>query len=131
MIRFCQNLLTASIHGSVVILAVMLLRLLLKKTPRKYICFLWMLAGIRLLMPISVQSAFSLQPTSIRLPAISSQLFLQPVPTASQSVVQQKTLTSDVARCWAVELWRARYRNQGQIVVGRSIDVNAQFADQE
>ena len=41
MIRFCQNLLTASIHGSVVILAVMLLRLLLKKTPRKYICFLW------------------------------------------------------------------------------------------
>lgn len=74
MIRFCQNLLTASIHGSVVILAVMLLRLLLKKTPRNYICFLWMLAGIRLLMPISVQSAFSLQPTSIRLPAISSQL---------------------------------------------------------
>ena len=74
MIRFCQNLLTASIHGSVVILAVMLLRLLLKKTPRKYICFLWMLAGIRLLMPISVQSSFSLQPTSIRLPAISSQL---------------------------------------------------------
>ena len=74
MIRFCQNLLTASIHGSVVILAVMLLRLLLKKTPRKYICFLWMLAGIRLLMPISVQSTFSLQPTSIRLPAISSQL---------------------------------------------------------
>ena len=61
-------------RGSVVILAVMLLRLLLKKTPRKYICFLWMLAGIRLLMPISVQSAFSLQPTSIRLPAISSQL---------------------------------------------------------
>lgn len=74
MTRFCQNLLTASIHGSVVILAVMLLRLLLKKTPRKYICFLWMLAGIRLLMPISVQSTFSLQPTSIRLPAISSQL---------------------------------------------------------
>ena len=74
MIRFCLNLLTASIHGSVVILAVMLLRLLLKKTPRKYICFLWMLAGIRLLMPISVQSAFSLQPTSIRLPAISSRL---------------------------------------------------------
>lgn len=74
MTRFCQNLLTASIHGSVVILAVMLLRLLLKKTPRKYICFLWMLAGIRLLMPISVQSTFSLQPPSIRLPAISSQL---------------------------------------------------------
>src|SRR5699024_10225607 len=58
-------------------------------------------------------------------------LSLLPVPTASQSVVQQKTLTSDVARCWAVELWRASYQNRGQIVVGHSIDVNAQFADQE
>ena len=74
MNTFCQNLLTASIHGSIVILAVMLLRLVLKRTPRKYICFLWMLAGIRLLMPISVQSAFSLQPSNVTLPAISSKL---------------------------------------------------------
>ena len=74
MISFCRNLLTASIHGSIVILAVMLLRLLLRKTPRKYICFLWMLAGIRLLMPISVQSSFSLQPSTVALPAISSNL---------------------------------------------------------
>ena len=74
MNAFCQNLLTASIHGSIVILAVMLLRLVLKRTPRKYICFLWMLAGIRLLMPISVQSAFSLQPSNVTLPAISSKL---------------------------------------------------------
>lgn len=31
-----RNILTASFHGSIVILAVMLLRLVLKKTPRKY-----------------------------------------------------------------------------------------------
>lgn len=74
MIAFCRNLLTASIHGSIVILAVMLLRLLLQKAPRKYICFLWMLAGIRLLMPIPVESGFSLQPSTIQLPAISSTL---------------------------------------------------------
>ena len=74
MTSFCRNLLTASIHGSIVIVAVMLLRLLLRKTPRKYICFLWMLAGIRLLMPISVQSAFSLQPSTVALPAISLNL---------------------------------------------------------
>ena len=41
MIIFFQSLLTASFHGSIVILAVMLLRLLLKKTPRKYICALY------------------------------------------------------------------------------------------
>ena len=62
MAQFMSNLLTASIHGSIVILAVILLRLLLRKTPKKYICLLWLLAGIRLLMPIEIHSDLSLQP---------------------------------------------------------------------
>ena len=62
LLSFFQNLLTASIHGSVVILAVLLLRLVLRRTPRKYICLLWLLAGIRLLLPIEVRSDLSLQP---------------------------------------------------------------------
>lgn len=62
MAQFLNNLVTASIHGSVVILAVILLRLLLRKTPKKYICLLWLLAGIRLLMPIEIRSDLSLQP---------------------------------------------------------------------
>ena len=62
MSEFLQNLLTASIHGSIVILAVTLLRLILRKTPKKYICLLWLLAGIRLLMPIEIRSDLSLQP---------------------------------------------------------------------
>ena len=57
-----SNILTASFHGSIVILAVMLLRVLLKKAPRKFICFLWVLAGLRLLMPFEIQSSLSLQP---------------------------------------------------------------------
>ena len=65
---FFQSLLTASFHGSIVILAVILLRLLLRKTPRKFICYLWMLAGIRLLMPIPVTSRFSLQPAGFTIP---------------------------------------------------------------
>ena len=60
-----QTVLTTSFHGSVVILAVLLLRLLLYKAPRKFICLLWMLAGIRLLLPIPIESAYSLQPPSI------------------------------------------------------------------
>lgn len=59
-----QNTLTASFHGSIVILAVMLLRLVLKKAPRKYICLLWLLAGLRLLMPFQIQSDLSLQPSA-------------------------------------------------------------------
>ena len=62
MERFLQNLLTASIHGSILIFAVLLLRLVLLKTPKKYICFLWLLAGIRLLLPIEIRSDLSLQP---------------------------------------------------------------------
>ena len=62
MERFLENLFTASIHGSILILAVLLLRLVLLKTPKKYICFLWLLAGIRLLLPIEIRSDLSLQP---------------------------------------------------------------------
>ena len=62
MERFLQNLLIASIHGSILIFAVLLLRLVLFKTPKKYICYLWLLAGIRLLLPIEIRSDLSLQP---------------------------------------------------------------------
>ncbi len=62
MERFLENLFTASIHGSILIFAVLLLRLVLLKTPKKYICYLWLLAGIRLLLPIEIRSDLSLQP---------------------------------------------------------------------
>ena len=62
MAQFFTNLLNASFHGSIVILAVIVLRFLLKKTPKKFFCMLWLLAGIRLLMPFEIQSTMSLQP---------------------------------------------------------------------
>ena len=62
MTELFQNVLNASFHGSIVILAVLLLRFLLKKTPKKFLCLLWLLAGIRLLMPFEIRSDFSLQP---------------------------------------------------------------------
>ena len=67
MNAFFQTILTTSFHGSIVILAVLLLRLILHKAPKKYICMLWMLAGLRLLMPIPLESSFSLQPQNIRI----------------------------------------------------------------
>ena len=62
MAQFFSNLLNASFHGSIVIMAVIVLRFLLKKTPKKFFCMLWLLAGIRLLMPFEIQSTMSLQP---------------------------------------------------------------------
>ena len=60
-----SNILTASFHGSIVIAAVLILRLVLRKAPKKYICYLWLLAGLRLLMPFQIQSDLSLQPASL------------------------------------------------------------------
>ena len=54
--------LKASFHGSVVILAVIALRLLLKKAPKSLFCLLWLLAGLRMALPFEIQSNLSLQP---------------------------------------------------------------------
>ena len=68
MAAFLQTVLTTSFHGSIVILAVLILRLVLRKAPKKFICLLWVLAGIRLLLPIPIESAYSLQPKGIQIP---------------------------------------------------------------
>lgn len=65
-----QNILTASFHGSIVIAAVLVLRLVLRKTPKKFICYLWMLAVLRLLMPFQIQSTLSLQPETPPMPGV-------------------------------------------------------------
>ncbi len=63
MTALFRNVLTASFHGSIVILATLLLRLVLgRAAPKKYLCCLWVLAGLRLLLPLDIQSSLSLQP---------------------------------------------------------------------
>ena len=57
-----SNLLQVSLQGSIVIFAVLLLRLALKKAPKRTICLLWLLAGLRLLVPVQIESPVSLQP---------------------------------------------------------------------
>ena len=65
------NILTASLHGSVIIGVILLLRPVLKKAPKNIICLLWLLAALRLLLPFEIQSSLSLQPDleGINLPA--------------------------------------------------------------
>lgn len=62
MIDLFQNIMTASFHGGIMIVAVLILRSIPVKIPRKYICLLWLLTGIRLLLPFEIQSQFSIQP---------------------------------------------------------------------
>lgn len=44
-----------AIAGSVAITAVMVLRLLLRRAPKKFICFLWMIAMLRLVCPVVIE----------------------------------------------------------------------------
>ena len=92
-----QNVLTASFHGSIVILTVMLLRLVLKRTPKKFICLLWLLAGIRLLMPFEIQSSLSLQPET---PVTGAywEYTAEDYPVFSQDVVQDPEITQPAGK---------------------------------
>ena len=58
------NLLNMSITAGYVVVAVILLRLLLRKAPRWISCALWALVGLRLLLPFSFESVMSLIPSS-------------------------------------------------------------------
>lgn len=58
------NIFQMSIYASYLILAVLLVRFLLRKAPKSMRSFLWLLVGIRLLVPFSVESVFSLIPNT-------------------------------------------------------------------
>lgn len=58
-----SNILNASIAASWMVLAVIVLRLLLKKAPRWIHVALWGLVAVRLLLPFSLESSFSLIPS--------------------------------------------------------------------
>ncbi len=59
-----MKLLNMSIATSWLILAVIILRLLLKKAPKRLTCALWILVAVRLVCPVSFESAFSLIPSA-------------------------------------------------------------------
>ena len=51
-----------SLMANWLIVAVIVLRLLLKKVPRRVICVLWALVALRLMLPVSVESPVSMIP---------------------------------------------------------------------
>ena len=60
-----ERILQISLSGSVIVLAVLVLRLMLRKAPRRAVCLLWILAVLRLLVPFEIQSDWSLQPEPV------------------------------------------------------------------
>ena len=58
------SVLNMSISAVWVLLAVLILRLIFKKAPKRITVLLWCIVGLRLIMPFSVESIFSLIPSN-------------------------------------------------------------------
>ena len=62
------NFWNRSVSAGWLILAVVVMRLALKKAPKSSSCLLWLLVGFRLVCPFSIQSAASLLPSAEMIP---------------------------------------------------------------
>ena len=62
------TLFNMSVTAGYIVLAVLLCRLLLKKAPKWVHCVLWAVVGLRLVMPFSIESVFSLIPDAEPIP---------------------------------------------------------------
>lgn len=62
------KLVNMSMTASVMIMFVVLLRLLFRRVPKQYCCILWMLVGLRLICPVTLESAMSLIPSAEPIP---------------------------------------------------------------
>lgn len=58
------EIINLSISSSYLILFVILIRSFFVKIPKKYICILWILVGIRLILPITVETKLSMIPSA-------------------------------------------------------------------
>ena len=58
------KLLNLSIQASLLIVVIMLLRVMLRKSPKWVRCLLWGLVAVRLVFPFSIESSYSLAPSS-------------------------------------------------------------------
>ncbi len=59
MYEIFAKLLNMSLTASIMVLAIIFLRFVLKKAPKKYVCVLWALVAVRLICPFSISSIFS------------------------------------------------------------------------
>lgn len=77
------SLINMSISASYLILAVLALRLILRKVPKNLLLGLWALVGIRLALPFSLESALSLIPKSKPIP---TNIALSPAPSIDSGI---------------------------------------------
>ena len=65
------KLLELSLQAGLLTLAILLVRLVFKKLPAKYLCILWAIVAARLIVPVSFESGFGLMPSLAAFTGIS------------------------------------------------------------
>ena len=124
-----QVLAVNSLRGAVLILAVLVLRTLLRKTSRRVICLLWSVVALRLLLPIRLTAFFGLLPgqrTSTPIFPESTASYSQNALVSAAQITKATagTVLSVVPRLWLVGavlllLWT--------IFRGRRVDLRPDF----
>ena len=62
MSTFLLKLLELSLQAGVLTIAILLVRLLFRKFPAKYLCLLWAIVAVRLIIPFSIETGFAWAP---------------------------------------------------------------------
>ena len=119
MEKIFESILEASRSGAVIIAVILALRLILTKTPKRFICLLWMLAILRLLLPFSIESPLSLQPDLDQVTAPRQEIVI--IPDQGISVIPG---TSDSSQSGTTALVPHDFMiNTGSLVIdGQVID---------
>ncbi len=90
MDRVFLFILNISITAAWLVLVVLVLRLALHKAPRWSVCLMWALVAVRLLLPFSVQSSFSLLPSAGPIPqniaSVSRPAIQSGIPAVNEAV---------------------------------------------
>lgn len=81
------------ISASWIVLAIVILRFLLKKAPKWLRPVLWGIVGVRLILPFSIESVFSLVPSA---ETISPEIMYTPEPTIHSGISALNTLVNPV-----------------------------------
>jgi len=77
------KLLNMSITASWIVVAVMILRLILKRAPKAVFCIMWIAVAVRLIFPISLESMLSLIPSAETAP---SDMIYSPSPSIQSGI---------------------------------------------
>lgn len=65
--RIFVRLLILSVQAGILIIAILAIRMLGRRLPKRVICLLWGMAALRLMIPVTIESSYSLVPSGSRL----------------------------------------------------------------